>query len=306
MVSAARRLFVGILSAPQAGLGAQSRWPAPAKLNLFLHVLGRRADGRHNLQTLFQILDYGDELDFVLRDDEQIVLHDALDGVAAEDNLCVRAARLVQAHMTRPRGVDIHCIKRIPMGGGLGGGSSDAATCLVALNALWGVGLDEDSLARMGLGLGADVPVFVRGRSAFAQGVGEDLTALALPEPWYCVVTPDCHVPTGEIFAAPELTRDTPPLTISDLLAHTVPVGNDCWPVVASRYPAVRRAHDSLSRFGAARMSGTGASVFLPCDTRDQALHVASQMPRDWRVFVAQGLNQSPLQAMAYGLRTGV
>ncbi len=288
------------------GLGAHARWPAPAKLNLFLHVVGRRADGRHNLQTLFQILDFGDELDFTLRDDDRVVLHDALPGVAADDNLCVRAARLLQARMTTPRGVEIHCIKRIPMGGGLGGGSSDAATCLVALNALWGVGLDEDELAQLGLSLGADVPVFVRGRSAFAEGVGEQLTPVTLPEPWFCVVTPDCQVPTGDIFAAPELTRDTPPLTISGLLAHTAPVGNDCWPVVASRYPAVRRAHDSLSRFGAARMSGTGASVFLPCDTRDQALHVASQMPRDWRVFVAQGLNQSPLQAMAYGLRTGV
>ena len=288
------------------GLAAQSRWPAPAKLNLFLHVLGRRDDGRHNLQTLFQILDFGDELDFAVREDDQVVLHDGLPGVALEDNLCVRAARLLQKRMVHPRGVDIHCIKRIPMGGGLGGGSSDAATCLVALNAIWEIGLDEDQLAEIGLSLGADVPVFVRGRSAFAEGVGEKLTPLELPEPCFCVVTPDCHVSTGEIFAAPELTRDTPPLTISDLLVHTTPVGNDCWPVVASRYPAVRRAHDSLSRFGAARMSGTGASVFLACETRDQALHVASQMPSDWHVFVAQGLNQSPLQAMAYGLRTGV
>lgn len=288
------------------GLAAQGSWPAPAKLNLFLHVVGRREDGRHNLQTAFQLLDYGDELDFALRSDEQISVQPALQGVTFEDHLCVRAARALQARMARPRGVDITCRKRIPMGGGLGGGSSDAATCLVALNQLWAVGLDEDELAEIGLSLGADVPVFVRGRSAFAEGVGERLTPVSLPEPWYCVVTPDCHVPTGEIFAARELTRNTAPVTISDLLAHTTELGNDCWPVVASRFPTVRHAHERLSEYGVARMSGTGASVFLQCADRNTALQIAAKMPENWQCFVAQGLNQSPLQTRANEQTTGV
>lgn len=288
------------------GLGRQARWPAPAKLNLFLHITGRREDGRHTLQTVFQILDYGDELDFALRSDSQISLQPALAGVDPQDNLCVRAARALQARMARPQGVDIQCRKRIPMGGGLGGGSSDAATCLVALNQLWDVGLSLDELADIGLSLGADVPVFVRGRSAFAEGVGEKLIPLDLPEPWYCVVTPDCQVPTGEIFAARELTRNTAPMTISDLLAHNAALGNDCWPVVASRFPTVRYAHERLSEYGTACMSGTGASVFLQCAERNEALQIASKMPENWQAFVAQGLNQSPLHTRANEQTTGV
>ena len=286
------------------GLGEQARWPAPAKLNLFLHVVGRRPDGRHNLQTIFQILDFGDELEFDLRDDDRVSITPALPGVEPEQNLCVRAARALQARMDVPRGVDIHCRKRIPMGGGLGGGSSDAATCLVALNQLWGVGLSVDELAEIGLSLGADVPVFVRGSSAFAEGVGEKLTPLELPEPWYCVVTPDCEVPTGEIFSAEELTRDTPPVKIADLLVHTTEFGNDCWPVVASRFPAVRHAYERLSEHGPARMSGTGASVFVQCADRDSALQIASTMPANWQAFVAQGLNQSPLLLRASEQKT--
>lgn len=288
------------------GLGLSARWPAPAKLNLFLHVLGRRDDGRHELQTLFQILDFGDELEFRLRSDDQINLLNLIAGVAAEDDLCVRAARALQTLSSDVVGVDIRCRKRIPMGGGLGGGSSDAATCLVALNQLWGLGLSEDELAELGLSLGADVPVFVRGRSAMAEGVGEKLFPVELPEPWYCVVTPDCAVPTGEIFQAPELTRDSPQLKISDLLAQYAELRNDCWPVVASRYPAVRRVHEVLSRHGKARMSGTGASVFLPCADRNQALRIASALPEDWRAFVAQGVNQSPLMRRLREQSTGV
>ncbi|MGJ8668337.1 MAG: 4-(cytidine 5'-diphospho)-2-C-methyl-D-erythritol kinase [Oceanococcus sp.] len=288
------------------GLGAQARWPAPAKLNLFLHIVGRRADGRHNLQTVFQILDFGDELEFFLRDDEQISISPSLPGVELEQNLCVRAARALQRKIGKPHGVDIHCRKRIPMGGGLGGGSSDAATCLVALNQLWGIGLSIDELAEIGLTLGADVPVFVRGHSAFAEGVGEKLTPLELPEPWYCVVTPDCEVPTGTIFSAEELTRNTPPVTISDLLVHATGLRNDCWPVVASRFPAVRHAYESLSEFGQARMSGTGASVFVQCADRNSALQIASKMSANGQAFVAQGLNQSPLLLRANEQTTGV
>jgi 4-diphosphocytidyl-2-C-methyl-D-erythritol kinase len=294
------------LGRQRGGLGAQARLPAPAKLNLFLHVLGRREDGRHELQTVFQLLDFGDEIELECREDSQIVLRTPLQDVPVEQDLCVRAARLLQAHTGSQQGVDIHCLKRIPMGGGLGGGSSDAATCLVGLNALWGLKLDLDTLAELGLSLGADVPVFVRGTSAFAQGVGERLQPLKLPEAWFCIVTPDCRVPTGQIFAAQELTRNTQPVTISNLLGQRAVLRNDCWPVVASRFPAVRDAFKRLSEFGDARMSGTGASVFLQCASRNEALHVAAQMPENWQAFVAQGLNESPLHEAAQRLITGV
>ncbi len=294
------------LNSDRGGLAAQPRLPAPAKLNLFLHVVGRRADGRHELQTVFQLLDFGDELDLQPRRDGQIILHTCLPGVAAEQDLCVRAARLLQQHGQTALGVDIRCIKRIPMGGGLGGGSSDAATCLLGLNALWNLGLSLEDLAELGLSLGADVPVFVRGRSAFGEGIGERLQPIELPERWFCVVTPDCHVSTAEVFAAAELTRDTPIVTISDLLAQRAQLHNDCWPVVASRFPEVRRAFELLSAHGDARMSGTGASVFLPCENRDQAAAMAAQVPDDWQVFIARGVNQSPLHAAAAGLIIGV
>lgn len=292
--------------ADNPGIGESRRWPAPAKINLFLHVLGRRTDGRHELQTLFQILDYGDELEFQLRADGQVLLDQPIPGVDPEDDLCVRAARLLKTYARPDQGVSIRCHKRIPMGGGLGGGSSDAATCLVALNALWELGRSEDELAELGLRLGADVPVFVRGRTAIGEGVGEILRPINLPEPWYCVVTPDCSVPTGEIFQAPELTRDSSRLKISDLLAHRVELRNDCWPVVASRYPAVRRVHEMLSEHGDARMSGTGASVFLPCADRNQARRIASNLPDGWQAFIAQGLNQSPLLRRLEEQTTGV
>lgn len=295
-----------VVSPVPDGLGAQMRIPAPAKLNLFLHVLGRRSDGRHELQTLFQLLDYGDELDFAVRDDGVIRLLRPAPGVSEQDDLCWRAAALLQQRSGTTLGVDIECIKRIPMGGGLGGGSSDAASCLVALNRLWGLDYDLPTLAQWGLELGADVPVFVLGRSAFAEGVGEKLQPLELPEPWFCVVTPDCHVSTAAVFGAPELTRNSPPVTISDLLAHRVAVRNDCWPVVASRFPVVRQAHERLSAFGDARMSGTGASVFLSCTSRAEALDVAGKMPDNWQVFVARGLNISPLHEAVKRLNLGV
>ncbi len=289
-----------------AGLGFGARLPAPAKLNLFLHVLGRRADGRHELQTLFQLLDFGDELDIRPRQDGQIRLLRPLPGVAPREDLCWRAATLLRQRSGTRLGADISCIKRIPMGGGLGGGSSDAATCLLALNRLWRLDLSTAQLAQWGLELGADVPVFVHGYSAFAEGVGERLQPIDLPEDWFCVVTPDCHVATGEVFAAPELTRNSAPLTISDLLASRVDLRNDCWPVVAHRFAAVKEAFQRLAGFGQPQMSGTGASVFLRCDSRSQALGVAAAMPAGWRTFVARGLNKSPLLDAVARLNFGV
>ncbi len=275
------------------GLGPDGRWPAPAKLNLFLHVLGRRPDGRHALQTLFQLLDYGDELEIERRADGRIVLHHALGGVEPEQDLCWRAARALQQAAGCRLGVDIRLRKRIPMGGGLGGGSSDAATVLRVLNRLWGLDWPVAALADLGLGLGADVPVFVRGRTAFGEGVGEILQPLDQPETWYCVVTPDCQVSTAEVFADPHLPRDTAPLQLADLAGATL--RNDCWPVVARRFGAIRQAHERLAQYGEPRLSGTGASLFLSVEDRARALDIAGAMPAAWQAFVARGLNLSPL-----------
>jgi 4-diphosphocytidyl-2-C-methyl-D-erythritol kinase len=271
--------------------------PAPAKLNLFLHITGRRADGYHLLQTVFQLLDHGDELTFRLRDDHRIVLHGELAGVPAEDNLIVRAARLLQAHSGTPLGADISLAKRLPMGGGLGGGSSDAATTLLGLNRLWQLGLDLDTLATLGLQLGADVPVFVRGRSSWAEGVGEQLTAVDLPGQWFVVLTPDCHVNTAEIFRAQELTRNTAPITIAAFLqgGSEIATRNDCQPVVGQRYPAVRAALDWLSAHAPCRMTGTGASVFAAFATHVEAEAVLARKPAGMTGFVAKGVNISPL-----------
>jgi len=225
--------------------------PAPAKLNLMLHITGRRADGYHELQTLFQFLDHGDELSFSLRADGEIHLHTELPGVDHDSNLIVRAARLLQRESGCPLGADIRLLKRLPMGGGIGGGSSDAATTLLGLDYLWNLHLGEDCLAELGLSLGADVPVFVRGRAAFAEGVGERLQPVDLPEPWFLVIAPQVSVSTAEIFADPELTRNTPAITVRSLLAgggH-----NDCQPIVEKRYPEVRNALSLLNKFVPAR-----------------------------------------------------
>ena len=270
-----------------------SSWPAPAKLNRFLHVVGRRADGYHLLQTVFQFLDYSDELTFDLRDDTCVERVDPLPGIAVEDDLTVRAARLLQARAGVDRGVDIHLRKCLPLGGGLGGGSSDAATVLVALNRLWGAGLSEDELAALGLELGADVPVFVRGRAAWAEGVGERLTPLTLDEPWYVVLVPAVTVSTAEVFSDPQLTRQTHPITISDFLSGQG--RNDCEAVVSRRYPVIAEAIAWLSRFAEARLTGTGACVFAPFPDEQQARDVAARLPAAWQGFVARGLNRSPL-----------
>lgn len=264
---------------------------SPAKLNLFLHVTGRRSDGYHTLQTVFQLIDLCDEMSFESSADPGIVLDTDLPGVGSEDNLAMRAARVL-AGLCRPStGIRIRLHKRIPPGGGLGGGSSNAATTLLALNRLWECGLGPDELARLGLQLGADVPVFVRGRSAWAEGVGEILTPVELPQRWYLVVRPDCSVNTAAIFADRELTRNTAPMTIAGFL--TGGGHNDCEPVVRKRYPQVDEALGWLAQFGKARMSGTGSCIFASFADEESAKAAGSRVPAKWLWFVARGMNRS-------------
>lgn len=267
--------------------------PAPAKLNLMLHILGRRADGFHELQTLFQFLDHGDELGFSLRQDGEIHLRTEVPGVPHDSNLIVRAARKLRAESGCRLGADIWLDKRLPMGGGIGGGSSDAATTLLGLDHLWNLGWSEDRLAELGLSLGADVPVFVRGRAAFAEGVGEQLTPVELPEPWFLVAVPQVFVSTAEVFSDPELTRNTPPIKVRSLLEGGG--RNDCQPVVEKRYPDVRNALILLSKFTSARLTGTGACVFGSFPNKGDADKVRRQLPATLPSFVAQGRNISML-----------
>jgi 4-diphosphocytidyl-2-C-methyl-D-erythritol kinase len=272
-------------------------WPAPAKINLFLHVLGRRADGYHRLQTLFQFLDYGDELRFQLREDGQIRRSAGPVDIPEDSDLAIRAARALRADCAGRQGVDIAVHKRTPTGAGLGGGSSDAATVLVALNQLWGCGLDAGRLAAIGLKLGADVPVFVRGLAAWAEGVGEELTPVVLPEPWYVVLVPPVHVATAAVFGAPELKRDSAPISLADYLAGAG--HNDCTAVTAVRYPLVAEALRWLEVRGLdARMSGTGGAVFAACGDEHLARATVGAAPTEWRGFAARGLNVSPLAAI--------
>ncbi len=277
-------------------------WPAPAKLNLFLHVVGRRPDGYHELQTVFQLLDLADELEFTVRDDGQVRRVAGPPEVPAADDLAVRAARLLRERTGMRQGVDIVLRKRIPLQGGLGGGSSDAATTLVALNDLWGAGLDEDRLAALGAELGADVPVFVRGRSAWAEGIGDRLTPVILPPGWFAIVRPAVAVATAGVFQAPELTRNTPRITIRSYLCSGG--RNDCEPVVVSRHPEVGRALDWLGRRGVARLTGTGSCVFATFGGRDEAAAALAGLPPEWSGYVARGLDVSPLAARR-GARCG-
>ncbi|MEQ1440452.1 4-(cytidine 5'-diphospho)-2-C-methyl-D-erythritol kinase [Fontimonas sp. SYSU GA230001] len=273
---------------------ADFAWPAPAKLNLFLHITGRRADGYHELQTLYQFLDFGDRLYFVPRGDGEIHRLAGTAAVAPEQDLVVRAARALQRACGCGLGADIRVDKRIPLGAGLGGGSSDAATTLVALNRLWNLGFTADELADLGLGLGADVPVFVRGQAAWAEGIGERLTPVDLVEPWFVVVVAPAHVRTADIYADPELERDCARIGLAEFLAGQT--RNVFEPVTTRRHPQVGEALTWLRRFGPARMSGTGASVFLACESAEQAQAIAARVPRGWASFVARGRNRSPLR----------
>lgn len=272
-------------------------YPAPAKLNLFLHVVGRRSDGYHLLQSVFRLIDLSDIVWLGSRDDGRIVRLVDLPGVPEEQDLTVRAARLLQASTGCRLGADIRLEKRLPMGGGLGGGSSDAATVLIGLNQIWHINLTRAELQKIALELGADVPVFVFGASAFAEGVGEILTPVSLPPAWYVVLSPSVEVATKAVFAAPELTRNTPPIKIADFLAGAG--GNDLQPVVASRYPEVARYLAWLGRFGKARMTGSGACVFLAVEDEVQARSILESLPKDMRGFVARGLDRHPLYSLA-------
>jgi 4-diphosphocytidyl-2-C-methyl-D-erythritol kinase len=299
-------------------LSQLAAWPAPAKLNLFLHITGQRADGFHELQTVFQFIDFGDVLRFVPRTDGQLRRITEVPGVPEADDLIIRAAKLLQAETGCKQGVDIHIEKNLPMGGGLGGGSSDAATTLVALNELWQLGLDEDRLAALGLQLGADVPVFVRGRAAWAEGVGERLEPVTLPEPWFVVLVPAVTVSTAELFADAQLTRDAQPLKIRDYLswvgsggAENISgalfcpgescrddehhVGNVFEPLVRAKYPQIDDALTDLAQFSPARLTGTGACVFAAFAEESQAREAAEQLAGRWQTIVAAGCNRSSL-----------
>lgn len=276
--------------------GWDSRWPAPAKLNLFLHVVGRRADGYHLLQTLFRFVDYGDTLGFSPRDDGKVELAMPLAGVPPETDLTVRAARLLQEESGSRQGVTISLEKRLPMGGGLGGGSSDAATVLLALNHLWQTGLSRARLQALGLTLGADVPIFVYGRNAFAEGVGEALTPVDLPPAWYVVLEPPVQVPTVAIFKRPELRRDTPAIAAADWQPGFG--SNDLEPVASALHHEVAEHIGWLSAFGNARMTGSGACVFAEFESCEAAKAVVAQLPHGMRGWAAAGLNQHPLAAL--------
>lgn len=274
-----------------------SAWPAPAKLNLFLRITGRRADGYHELQTVFRLLDWGDTVHLRLRDDGRIRrVGESVPGVAEEDDLLVRAAGLLQSAANSGQGVDLGVEKRIPAGGGFGGGSSDAATVLVVLNRLWGVNLPIDELAALGLKLGADVPVFVRGDNAWAEGVGEKLTAIDLPPRWYLLAEPGVHVPTAELFRAPDLTRDAVPATISDFVLGQL-LDNAFEPVLRRREPAVEAAFAALAHVGTARLTGSGSGCFVEFADRASAEAALAKMPGQLRCRVVEGAARSRLRA---------
>ncbi len=280
-------------------------WPAPAKLNLMLHITGRREDGYHELQTVFQFIDFADMLEFKPRTDGRIIRHCEDFAVPENEDIIIRAASLLRESHARVNstgsknaGVDITLHKQIPMGAGLGGGSSDAATTLIALNKLWGMNFSIDELAEMGLALGADVPVFVRGFAAFAEGIGEKLSPVSLPEKWYLLLIPPVHVSTKQVFENSDLTRDCSTIKLCDLSRREW--RNVCTPVVLKNYPMVSQAFDIIGKYSKAKMSGTGASVFAGFDTKAQAEEILQKICKNaeiggWTSFVARGLNQSPL-----------
>ncbi len=284
----------------------KNMWPAPAKINLMLHITGQRQDGYHELQTIFQFIDFSDELIFRPRNDSQINRYSKNFSVAEDEDIIIRAAKTLQNKYlnkhpsAQPPGVDIQLKKNIPMGAGLGGGSSDAATTLVALNEIWKMSLSIEELAEIGLTLGADVPVFVHGFAAFAEGVGEKLSPISPPEKWYLLLIPPVHVSTKEVFCNPDLTRDSSTIKLCDLSRREW--RNVCTAVVEKNYPMVAQAIEIISNYSKANMSGTGASVFAGFDTRAQAEDVLQKIKENpqvgtWKSFVAKGLNKSPLHS---------
>lgn len=277
--------------------------PSPAKINLFLHIIGQRSDGYHNLQTLFQLLDFGDKLVFRSNLSGNIKINGNIDDVDEKNNLIFHAATLLQKSTGCDLGCTIDLTKNLPMGAGLGGGSSNAATTLVGLNALWKCGLTANQLSDLGKTLGADVPVFVHGESAFAEGIGDILTPLTLPQRWFLVITPNCHVSTREIFSNPQLTRNSSPIKIRALSG--VEYRNDCQDVVSKLYPAVGSVLQWVENFSAPLMTGTGASVFCSFDSKSEAQHVLSKLPKQWTGFVAKGVNRSPVHEQLHDFFTG-
>lgn len=282
------------MTLPEAPAG-WTEWPAPAKLNLFLRITGRRPDGYHELQTVFRLLGWGDTIRLRVREDGLIVRHGAsAPGVAEADDLTVRAAKLLQSEAKSSKGADIIVEKRIPAGGGFGGGSSDAATVLVALDALWATNLATERLAALGLRLGADVPVFVRGENAWAEGVGEQLRPIELVPAWYLLADPGVHVPTAALFQAPDLTRNAAPATISDFVSGTG-LGNAFEPVLRAREPAVEAVFGALARVGKPRLTGSGSGCFVEFATREAAEAALAALPPGLRAWVAAGAARSPL-----------
>jgi len=274
--------------------------PAPAKLNLFLHITGRRADGYHLLQSVFQLIDRCDTLDFQVRDDGHIQRMNHIDGVPEPTDLVIRAARLLQSHSKSSYGADIYLHKNLPMGGGVGGGSSDAATTLIALNHLWQCGLDQAQLMQLGLQLGADVPFFIFGQNAFVEGIGEQMQAITTPEQWFVVIEPGVHVPTPTIFSAKELTRDTKPVRITDFSnAAKVEWKNDLQAVACALHPEIESAINWLKQYeinqGDAKMTGSGSCVFCAFPNEDAAKKVLQQVPHHWTSWIAKALQQHPI-----------
>ena len=267
--------------------------PAPGKLNLFLHINSQREDGYHELQTIFQLLDYGDELTFIPRDDKLICVNAKIPGLSSQNNLVTRAAKLMQQQDSQRRGVDITLTKKLPIGGGLGGGSSDAATTLHGLNLLWDLNLSMQHLLHLGLQLGADVPVFVEGHSCWAEGIGDILTPMELPKTWFLVIAPPVAVSTQEVFFDKKLTRNTPKQKISTSLIETGI--NDCQSVVARRHPAVADALNWLNQYSPAQMTGSGACLFARFESKQAAQNVLAELPKDLSGFISRGLNRSPL-----------
>lgn len=277
-------------------MNASLTLPSPAKLNRMLHIVGRREDGYHTLQTLFQFIDLHDQLTLACRDDGEIQLSSDIEGVDHDDNLIVRAARLLQHHSRTSLGATLAIEKQLPMGGGLGGGSSNAATTLLGLNHLWQLNLPFDELARLGLQLGADVPVFLYGHSAWAEGVGEQLTAVTLDTPWFVIIHPGISVSTPGVFQDPQLTRDSRPITMARALQGGAPEWrNDCEAVVKKRYPPIAEALHWLAQHAPSRLTGTGACVFAAFETQQSAQAIAQLADQHWPTWVARGLNTSPL-----------